>query len=62
LNPDGMPQSPSPRRTYTCADYREEMRLLSLRRRLERDPELSREELQVLIREIELLERAMAMD
>ncbi|MDF1555697.1 MAG: hypothetical protein P1P84_21670 [Deferrisomatales bacterium] len=52
---------PSPLRTTTCADYRDEMRLLGLRRRLEGmqpdDPERER-----LRAEIQVLERAMAMD
>ena len=54
--------NPSPKRTYTCSDYREEMRLLALRRRLERADDLGGEERQAILREIELLERSMAMD
>jgi hypothetical protein len=50
----------SPERTYTCSDYREEMRLLGLRRRLERD-EVAEEERARLLREIEALERALSL-
>ena len=52
---------PSPLRKYTCADYREEMRLLALRRRLEKE-DLSEEERVLLAREIEVLHESMAMD
>ena len=52
---------PSPLRTTTCADYRDEMRLLGLRRLLEGmkpdDPERER-----VHAEVRALERAMAMD
>ena len=52
---------PSPLRTTTCADYRDEMRLLGLQRRLEAmppdDPERER-----VRSEIQALEQAMAMD
>lgn len=47
-------------RTYTCSDYREEMRLLGLRRRLEQEG-LSRQERARLRKEIEQLERVLAM-
>ncbi|MEW6486822.1 MAG: hypothetical protein AB1578_02785 [Thermodesulfobacteriota bacterium] len=47
-------------RTYTCSDYREEMRLLGLRRRLEQEG-VSREERVRLLQEIEQLERNLAM-
>ena len=52
---------PSPLRTYGCSDYRDEMRLLALRRRLQElepgDPERDRVQ-----EEIRALERAMEMD
>lgn len=51
---------PSPLRTYTCSDYREEMRLLALKRRLAQDG-LTDEERRRVAAEIERLERAMAM-
>ncbi len=51
---------PSPLRTYNCSDYREEMRLLGLKRRLEHGA-LSPEERARLRREIDDLERAMAL-
>lgn len=51
---------PSRQRTYTCSDYREEMRLLGLRRRLEQEG-VSGEERARLLREIERLERTLAM-
>ncbi len=53
---------PSPERTYTCSDYREEMRLLALRRRLEQGSDLTAEERRAIAREVEDLERSMAMD
>lgn len=53
--------NPSPLRKYTCADYREEMRLLGLKRRLERE-DLPEEERRRLTEEIERIERCMAMD
>ena len=53
---------PSPERTYTCSDYREEMRLLALRRRLEQGGDLTAEERQAIAREVALLEQSMAMD
>ena len=52
---------PSPLRSYGCADYRDEMRLLALRRRLQElqpeNPERDR-----VREEIRVLERAMEMD
>lgn len=51
---------PSPLRTYTCSDYREEMRLLGLKRRLERE-DLTEEERLRLQEEIAAVERALAM-
>jgi len=46
---------------YSCQDYREEMRLLGLKRRLARE-NLSEKEKRALIREIEKLESAMGID
>jgi hypothetical protein len=46
---------------YSCRDYREEMRLLGLKRRLAQK-ELSDEERRVIIEEIQKLESAMEMD
>jgi hypothetical protein len=43
---------------YTCAEYREEMMLLGLRRRLN-DKDVSEEERRVIYREIERLEAEM---
>ena len=51
---------PSPLRRYTCSDYREEMRLLALRRRLEQ-PGLPEDERRRTAEEIEALEKALAM-
>ncbi|MFO7964169.1 MAG: hypothetical protein R6U50_09635 [Desulfobacterales bacterium] len=48
-------------KSYTCADYREEMMLVALRRRLT-NRALSKEEKQAIQREIEKLESAMDMD
>jgi len=47
--------------TYTCLEYRAEMRLLGLRRRLEQE-ELTKEEREALIQEIRQLEAEMEMD
>lgn len=52
---------PSPLRTYTCTDYREEMRLLALKRRLAQE-ELPEQERQRVSEEIARLEQAMAMN
>ncbi len=49
------------RKKYTCNEYRQEMRLLGLKRRFEQD-NLSQEERQRIRQEIESLERTMAMD
>ena len=46
---------------YSCRDYREEMRLLGLKRRLAQE-NLPEEERRALIREIEKLESTMGMD
>lgn len=48
------------KKRYTCAEYREEMRLLELRRRLG-DSTLGEEERQSLEREIKELEARMDM-
>ena len=45
---------------YTCSDYREEMRLLALRKKLHDNP-MGPEERQALIREIQELEAKMNM-
>ena len=45
----------------TCADYRYEMRLLGLKRRL-REKDLSEEEKALIVQEIEELEKAMKMN
>ena len=52
-----MPQAPK----YTCNDYREEMRLLGLNRRLEEN-DLSTIEKRRLKAEISRLEKAVQMD
>jgi len=46
---------------YGCSDYREEMRLMGLKRRLEKEKLDEPEQLR-LIREIEALEAKMGMD
>ena len=46
---------------YTCAEYREEMLLLGLKRRLE-TPDLSESEKRRLTEEIRELEKKMGMD
>lgn len=46
---------------YGCAEYREEMMLLGLQRRLNA-PELSQEERHCILREIEELKQKMDMD
>jgi hypothetical protein len=50
-----------PKRTYTCNDYREEMRLLGLKKRLN-DKNLSEIEKQNIEAEITKLEKALQMD
>jgi hypothetical protein len=47
--------------TYTCSDYRDEMRLLGLKKRLSEE-NLSESEKQVIQAEIVRLEKAMQMD
>ena len=51
----------SPKTKYTCHEYREEMLLLGLRRRLE-DPSLAEAEREEIIEEIKKLESAMGMN
>jgi hypothetical protein len=46
---------------YTCREYREEMMLLGLKKRLE-DNELSDEERRAIVEEIRKLESAMGLD
>ena len=46
---------------YTCADYRFEMRLLGLKKRLHEE-NLSETERAAIIREIEQLEKAIKID
>ena len=49
------------RSKYTCREYREEMVLLGLKRRLAQK-DLSEEERKAIIEEIQKLESAMEMD
>ena len=46
---------------YTCVDYRSEMKLLGLKRRLEEE-NLSEEERVQMVQEIKELEKKMGMD
>jgi hypothetical protein len=46
---------------YTCKDYRSEMKLLGLKRRLEEE-NLGEEEKAQIVQEIKELEKAMKMD
>lgn len=46
---------------YTCADYRTEMILVSLRQRLKQE-DLNEEEKKVIILQIEEIEAAMKLD
>ncbi|MFC1828590.1 hypothetical protein ACFL0O_03145 [Thermodesulfobacteriota bacterium] len=46
---------------YTCADYRAEMTLLGLKKRLHQE-ELGEEEKRAILLQIEELEAAMALD
>ena len=46
---------------YTCTDYRQEMMLLGLKKRLQ-DPELTEEEKRGLEEEIRRLEKEINMD
>jgi hypothetical protein len=50
-----------PKRTYTCNDYREEMRLLGLKKRLN-EKNLSKTEKQTIEAEITKLEETLQMD
>jgi len=50
-----------PKSTYTCNDYRAEMRLLGLKNRLN-EKNLSKAEKQALEAEIAKLEKALQMD
>jgi len=50
-----------PKRTYTCNDYREEMRLLGLKKRLNEN-NLSKIEKQNIEAEITKLEKTLQMD
>ncbi|GAB4276850.1 MAG: hypothetical protein Kow0092_32620 [Deferrisomatales bacterium] len=51
---------PPRKRTYTCSDYRDEMRLLALKRRLEQEG-VPEEERRRLREEVARLEREMRM-
>jgi len=55
-----MNEKPKPEQ-YGCSDYREEMRLMGLKRRLEKDG-LSDNERHKLRAEVEALEAKMGMD
>ena len=50
-----------PKSTYTCNDYRAEMRLLGLKNRLNEN-NLSKTEKQAIAAEIRKLEKALQMD
>jgi len=52
-----MPQE----KKYTCSDYREEMRLIGLRKRLN-DENLNRTEKQIIEAEIAELEKALQLN
>ena len=52
-----MPQ----KNTYTCSDYREEMRLIGLRKRLKEEA-LSHREKQIIEAEISELEKTLQLD
>jgi hypothetical protein len=51
----------SPEKKYTCSDYREEMRLIGLKKRLN-EAQLSREEKQLIEAEIARLEKALQLN
>ncbi len=55
-----VPANP-PTHRYTCTDYREEMRLMALKRELE-NKALSAAKIKIIKDEIEQLEKAMGMD
>lgn len=46
---------------YTCKEYREEMVLLGLRRRLN-NPDLSKEEREEILKQIKKIEKEMGLD
>jgi hypothetical protein len=48
--------------SYTCNDYRAEMILLGLKRRLGQELDLSEEEKETLIREINRLEKSLKIN
>jgi hypothetical protein len=50
-----------PKKQYTCNDYREEMRLVGLKKRLNEE-KLNSTERQVIEAEIARLEKALQMD
>jgi len=50
-----------PNKTYTCNDYREEMRLLGLRKQLN-EKKLGKSEKQAIEAEIARLEKALQMN
>jgi len=50
-----------PKRKYTCNDYREEMRLLGLKKRLN-EKNLSKTEKETIEAEITKLEKTLQMD
>jgi len=54
-------QSELPMTNYTCADYRIEMILLSLRQRLQRE-DLSEEERSDIVSQMKKLEAALELD
>jgi len=51
----------SPKKPYTCSDYRQEMMLASLRKQLS-DPDLGPEDKQRLEEQIAQLEKQMGLD
>jgi hypothetical protein len=53
-------RNPNASSTYTCNDYREEMILNSLQRRLQRD-DLSEEERDRILKELHQLEQKMGL-
>lgn len=56
-----MSESEAARPRYTCTDYREEMRLMGLKRLLEKQG-ISEAEREKALAEIKLLEAKMGMD
>ena len=49
-------------KNYTCTDYRTEMTLLGLKKRLENEVGMSRREREDIVEEIQRLESEMHMD